>query len=92
MYAISTYGYLPLGNEKDSIRLIQVLGTYHEGDINLGVHNKTLGRSKFVALSYCWGIEPASHQDHINGHQLWVRPDLHSFLKHAAESLRRADI
>ncbi len=59
---MSTYKYSPLGNEKESIGLIQVLGTDHEGNINLGFHNTTLGRSKFVTLSYWWGVEPASHK------------------------------
>jgi hypothetical protein len=92
MCAMSTYKYSRLGNEKEAIRLIQVLGTDQDGNINLSVQNTTLGRSKFVALSYCWGVEPASHKININGHQLRVRPNLHSFLKHTAKSLRRADI
>lgn len=62
MCAMSTYKSSPLGNEKESIRLIQVLSTGREGNITLDFHNTTLGRSKFVALSCCWGVEPASHK------------------------------
>ena len=62
MGVMSTYKYSPLGNEKESIRLIQVLCTGREGNITLEFHDTTLGQSKFVALSYCWGVEPASHK------------------------------
>lgn len=35
----------------------------------------------FVALSYCWGDEPATCTIHVNEMDFMVRPNLHSWLK-----------
>lgn len=89
---MAAYRHSPLGDEPDATRLIKVLGTDQGGNINIAIRNTTLRGNKFIALSYVWGDEPASHRVSIGGRRSWVRPNLYSFLIHAAKSLRKDDL
>lgn len=87
------FQYSPLGAQKDAIRLVKLQGVDQGGNISLSIQNTSLESSNFIALSYVWGSKAAAcHKVVIGGRPFWVRPNLHSFLKHAASSLRNVNL
>lgn len=70
------------------IRLIEIRLDEDGADISCNFHVKRIDQCAYIALSYTWGVEPASHKISLNGHDFYVRPNLYQALCAIRKRLR----
>jgi hypothetical protein len=74
--------YLSLEKPERQIRLIRLKGGEDGIRCRLETHSLSLAskRPRFVALSYVWGTDAATHEIRINDHSFLVRDNLYDLL------------
>ncbi|KAJ9655319.1 hypothetical protein H2198_005774 [Neophaeococcomyces mojaviensis] len=77
--------YQQLVEEKQEIRLLEVLPNTDDGLINCRLQTVSLHEHDFVALSYQWGPADSLHDIFVNGQRCQVRQNLWEFLIVASE-------
>ncbi|KAK4900048.1 hypothetical protein LTR27_002811 [Elasticomyces elasticus] len=83
---IDAFRYPVLEAEKRQIRLLTVQKGELEGDLACSLDVVSLDDAiDFTALSYVWGTEQPVCSIQVDGHTLWIRPNLHAYLILAAD-------
>ncbi|KAJ9652499.1 hypothetical protein H2198_008247 [Neophaeococcomyces mojaviensis] len=80
-----SFQYKPLDRSKGAIRLVRVFPLHDGNTIQCQIIRAQILTTEYVAISYVWGSDNGQRTISLNGQQLTVRPNLFSFLRHAAE-------
>jgi hypothetical protein len=78
--AHSGFQYDPLGQEVDSIRLIEIIPDSNDRAIRCRMRNATISEGSYNCLSYTWLPKYPEHKIEVNGHILTVGENLYQFL------------
>lgn len=89
---MSTFEYIPLKNPSTTIRLLQVRKDLEQNCVSCELRQVAVAGAKYFALSYTWGLEPSTYLIKVNGRDVWIRPNLWSFLRYAQQYLRGKEI
>ncbi|KAK3649146.1 hypothetical protein LTR56_006985 [Elasticomyces elasticus] len=82
---VEAFRYPVLEAERCQIRLLTVQRSDLEGDVACHLEVVSLDAIEFTALSYVWGTEQPVFSIQVDGHTLWIRPNLHAYLILAAD-------
>ncbi|KAK5746147.1 hypothetical protein LTR17_000881 [Elasticomyces elasticus] len=83
---VEAFRYPVLEAERRQIRLLTVQKSDLEGDLACHLEVVSLDDAvEFTALSYVWGTEQPLCSVQVDGHTLWIRPNLHAYLILAAD-------
>ncbi|KAK4954303.1 hypothetical protein LTR10_007733 [Elasticomyces elasticus] len=87
---VEAFRYPVLEAERHQIRLLTVQKSDLESDLegDLACHLEVVSLDdavEFTALSYVWGTEQPLYSVQVDGDTLWIRLNLHAYLKLAAD-------